>query len=218
MKAVILIQKVVRGKIARKNLARKAAELRKFKESRNMMATRIQSAYRGYRGYLKSKIVMLDMRKIREHKASKATKINNFVRCFLSRARRRNLTDARMKKWLHDARMWRETWSDESSAWYYIHTANHEALWEPPPDGYTKADGKLVLANGAIMDDPKNKKKNIYGEDEEDEEEETKKKKEKFCCECTERVAIRACNECGDKFCTPCYKETHAMGTRRLHT
>ena len=45
-----------------------------------------------------------------------------------------------------------------------------------------------------------------------------KKKNARMCSECSSRVAIRACNECGDKFCTKCYKFLHSTGTRRTHT
>jgi hypothetical protein len=40
-----------------------------------------------------------------------------------------------------------------------------------------------------------------------------KKKNSRLCSECCSRVAIRACNECGDKFCTKCYKFLHSTGT-----
>jgi hypothetical protein len=41
-----------------------------------------------------------------------------------------------------------------------------------------------------------------------------KKKNSRLCSECCSRVAIRACNECGDKFCTKCYKFLHSTGTK----
>jgi hypothetical protein len=43
-----------------------------------------------------------------------------------------------------------------------------------------------------------------------------KKKNSRLCSECCSRVAIRACNECGDKFCTKCYKFLHSTGTATL--
>jgi hypothetical protein len=52
--------------------------------------------------------------------------------------------------------------------------------------------------------------------DEEDEEVKEvvpdKKKNTRLCSECSSRVAIRACVECGDKFCTKCYKHLHSTG------
>jgi hypothetical protein len=42
-----------------------------------------------------------------------------------------------------------------------------------------------------------------------------KKKNSRLCSECCSRVAIRACNECGDKFCTKCYKFLHSTGMFR---
>jgi hypothetical protein len=55
-------------------------------------------------------------------------------------------------------------------------------------------------------------------ESDEEEEEEAKevvpdrKKNTRLCSECSSRVAIRACVECGDKFCTKCYKHLHSTG------
>jgi len=40
----------------------------------------------------------------------------------------------------------------------------------------------------------------------------TQRLKDKLCSECSERIAIRDCNECGDKFCTKCYKALHTTG------
>ena len=85
-----------------------------------------------------------------------------------------------------------------------------DATWEPPSAGYTKTDGQLVLANGSIIDNPV--------DSEEGEEEDQEKLRDKYCVECTERIAVRLCNECQDKFCTRCFKLTHALGGRRTHT
>jgi len=65
-----------------------------------------------------------------------------------------------------------------------------------------------VLADGSIIEDP---------EVLEAREVEKKKSSETLCCECDERIAIKYCRECGDKYCTPCYRNSHATGTRRKH-
>jgi hypothetical protein len=91
-------------------------------------------------------------------------------------------------------------------------------VWEPSVEGYVKYDGKLVLANGEIVDDPLHRPAKTDEELEEDGGDATEKQKRKLCVECAERIAIRSCVECGDKFCTKCYKTTHATGTRRRHT
>lgn len=44
----------------------------------------------------------------------------------------------------------------DEQKWFYLSTTTGEALWEPPPDGYTKNDGCLVLETGMIVDDPRN--------------------------------------------------------------
>jgi hypothetical protein len=56
----------------------------------------------------------------------------------------------------------------------------------------------------------------IESDEEEEEVKEVvpdKKKNTRLCSECSSRVAIRACVECGDKFCTKCYKHLHSTGT-----
>lgn len=214
-RAATKIQSVARMFIVKKYMAQRRKELLAARDRRVKAATKIQATYRGFRGYLKSKIILLDVRKAKERKAAYATKICNMVRCFLARAKRRKLTKARHTAWLAAARLWQEMWSEDAAAWFYLNAENGEALWEPPPGGYTRTDTKLVLQNGQIIDDPRFQLTNIFGEVEEDE---TEKKPQNLCGECDQRVAIRHCHECGDKYCTKCYKSTHALGTRRTHT
>jgi hypothetical protein len=136
------------------------------------------------------------------------TVINTMVRGFLAK---RRVADVRREKTLTllaDARAWKEGWSDEAEAWFYLNENTGEDLWEPPASGYTKSDGSLVLANGTIIEDP-----DVL----EAREMEAKKTAETLCCECDERAAIKFCRECGDKYCTPCYRNSHATGTRRKH-
>lgn len=213
--AVMRIQALIRGKLVRKYLQRRRKDLMEQRSIRIKAVIKIQSAYRGYRSYLKSRILMLELERRRKQKALASTKICNMVRCFLARARRRKLEKARYLAWLSSARSWQEIWAEDSESWFYFNAATGEALWEPPRDGYIKADGKLVLASGEIIDDPRQKKLNIFGE-EEDEEDERQSKT--ICSECNERHSIKKCNECGDGFCTICYKQTHASGARRNHT
>ena len=104
-------------------------------------------------------------------------------------------------------------------------SATGEALWEPSALGYTKSDGFLVLANGEICEDPLLRRAEVEPAQSDDENEEVakvvpekKKKNNKLCSECADRTATRGCNECGDKYCTKCYKFMHSTGTRRTHT
>ena len=88
----------------------------------------------------------------------------------------------------------------------FIHIG--DSCWEPTKEGYTKADGRLVLTDGSVISDP-NKKRNNDGDDETFPTD--------YCSECNEKYAIRGCVECGDNYCTPCYKSTHSTGTRKNH-
>ena len=91
---------------------------------------------------------------------------------------------------------------------FYLNAETGDSLWEPPPGGYTKSDGMLILESGETIIDPL---KVLYKESDD-------YMNNRLCTECFDRVAIRKCKECGDKFCTICYKETHATGTRKSHT
>lgn len=222
-KHAVKIQALARGFITRNNMERKLAELQAFRDHRNHAATQIQAAYRGFHARLLFKMKLYQLRKVKAEQFRAATSIITMVRGFLCRAELRHLKKARLDQWIADAREWQEMWSDESSAWFYLHTASGEALWEPNRTGYTKFDGSLVLASGEIIPDPLMAKQLAIEDGEVDEEAEAEaaagtKKNNKLCSECADRVAIRSCNECGDKFCTKCYKSTHATGSRRNHT
>lgn len=207
--AAILIQKRIRGVLGRMSMARRRKQMFEYREMRRKAVTSIQAAYRGYRSRLKSRMRMLEAQRKRRRLDNAATKIITMVRGFLCRAFVRDLRKKRFNELLADARAWQEMWSEDTEAFFYLNKASGDALWEPPARGYTKADGQLVLATGAIIDDPA-----VL----EAEEEEKRKNSDKICCECTERTAIRACDECGDNFCTPCFRTSHAAGSRRKHT
>jgi hypothetical protein len=132
---------------------------------------------------------------------------------------------------MDQARQWQEIWSDEEQNWFYYNNATGESAWEPQREGYTKNDGQLVLFNGETIDDPL--KQPAGGDDESSlasnpfggeasakggVKKTNKKLQSKLCSECNERHAIRKCEQCGDQFCTKCYKTTHALGQRRHHT
>lgn len=230
-KYAVRIQALMRGALARMNRERKVAELQEYRYVRYRAATLIQAAYRGYRSRLLVRMKLYKLRKVRSEQARAATAIITVVRGFLCRAYLRDLRAERRERWIAEARTWQEMWSDESAAWFYLNIVTGDALWEPSAEGYVKSDGSLVLASGEIIEDPRNKKPPAEGEEEDDAEggpmaeegsgpRKTDKKKGQshLCSECSDRVAIRSCAECGDKFCTKCYKAAHATGSRRSHT
>jgi hypothetical protein len=214
--AAVKIQAIIRGKIVRKYLTRRRMEALELNSHRNQAAIMIQKTYRGYRAYVQTRILMLETQRKNRVKYDAATKICNMVRCYLARHKKAKLEKARFQSWVAVARSVQELWSEESNCWFYYNSQSGEALWEPPREGYTKSDGKLVIFTGAIIDDPRQKRLNIYGEEEEDEDAEAKAH-QNFCSECNSRFAIKSCQECCDQFCTICYKATHATGTRRNH-
>lgn len=245
--AATIIQKRVRGMITRKTIHRRVKEIQQYRDVRNKAATKIQAAYRGYRNRIMVKIRLMQHRKELRRKFQAATRINTMIRGFLARHQLQGLRIQRYQVWLTMAREWQETWSDEGNTWCYINTTTGEALWEPTRNGYTKADGRLVLYSGDIVDDPRNASpdgENGDGDgqggnssfqrllalaDQADSEEAKAKAAAKLkgkkgwlssslCSECNDRTAVRHCNDCNDDFCTKCYKSSHALGARRHHT
>jgi hypothetical protein len=144
-------------------------------------------------------------RKINNAAIAIQTMCRGFIARYTVRKRRRD----RKQKALDDARAWVETYSEDAEANFYFNAVTNETLWEPPSSGYTKLDGALVLYTGEVIDDP-----DLL----EAEEEERKRQLGQVCSECSDRVAIKLCDQCGDTFCTPCYRSCHTAGARKLHT
>jgi hypothetical protein len=201
------IQARIRGALARMNLHRRRKEAAEYQRERGRQTVLIQSVYRGHRARILFRYYMQERFELRALENSNAIILQCFVRCFVARARIRRLKERRFDTWVANAMTWKEMWAEDSSSWFYFNEQTEEALWEPPAGGYKKNDGQLVLANGEIIDEPDStgKKRRAEGE-------------EHLCVECVKRVAIRSCEECGDGFCTKCYKTTHATGSRKQHT
>ena len=50
------------------------------------------------------------------------------------------------------------------------------------------------------------------------EEERMEAKKQASCVECEQKRATRKCEQCGDGYCTRCFRRTHATGRRANHS
>lgn len=200
------IQALARGYIARKNLHHRRAQLEDYRAEREAAAKKIQAAYRGFRGRVMYRMYLKDHKEWLEHQRVCITRIQTLARQYLAKRTLKELREEQMNLWIKQAMEWQEVWAEDSNAWFYVENETGNAVWEPNPTGYTKADGQLVLANGKIVDPPdlRLQRKLTMGDT--------------VCVECVERTAIRGCNECGDNFCTICYKSTHAIGSRRNHT
>ena len=205
-RAAVLLQALFRGVIVRMNRARKRAELMEYRYLRNKAALLIQKLYRGYRGRVMMRVRMIDRAKKMKRLNKAAVRIQCMVRVHQARIHVKRLKIEQREMWIVDARKCQEMWSEESGTWFYLDTETNLAEWNPNRRGYIKADGRLVLANGEIIVDPRNNNKS------------SKLDGAKLCSECDERIAIRQCNECGDQFCTKCYKTAHMTGSRKKHT
>ena len=205
--AAVRIQSRMRGVLARMNLHRRRKEAEDNVRERNRLAVLIQTVYRGHRARILYRYHMQERNELRMLENKTAIVLQSCVRCFLSRARVNKLRELRFNALVVNAISWKEMWAEDSNSWFYYNEQTQEALWEPPVGGYKRNDGQLVLANGEIIDEPdvSGKKRRAPGE-------------EHLCVECVERVAIRSCEECGDGFCTRCYKASHSSGSRKQHT
>ena len=204
------IQRIIRGVLCRMNMHRKRKEIEDYRRNRAVQITRIQAVYRGFRGRIMARAHIVQKRRKHAKLSTAANKLNMLVRAFNARTELRNRKKERLLKWVADASRWKETWSDDAQAWFYVNDDTGDAVWEPQAEGYTRADGQLVLANGTTVD--------YYNITNGGEVVDVDKVRLQTCIECSYRTAIRACNECGDAFCTKCYNETHAIGGRRTHT
>jgi hypothetical protein len=46
-----------------------------------------------------------------------------------------HLKKAQYERWLVDARIFQETWAEDSESWFYYNSETGEALWEPSAIG-----------------------------------------------------------------------------------
>lgn len=119
--------------------------------------------------------------------------------------------------------------------WLHVDTQTGEAIWAPPPSGYTKADGNLVLRTGQVIPDPVDgdlssiarKRLSPYDADKakladdasgQETEAEESDDEDKLCVECEEEDARRRCEQCEDVFCDACFEKLHRSSKREKHT
>ena len=206
-KMALRIQCVARGMIARINIERHKRKMEQERQFRLSSVVNIQRVYRGHRGRTYFRIKAVDYLRKKRTQNNAATKICNMVRKFLARCLVSELRKERFEGWVTAARKWQETKSEDGVTYFYLNSETGETLWEPPKDGYVKDDGLFVLASGETIVNPA-----FAGMGKEDDY-----NNNRVCSECSDRIAIRKCNDCGDKFCVPCFKDTHLTGTRKSH-
>ncbi|CAN0026735.1 unnamed protein product, partial [Ectocarpus sp. 8 AP-2014] len=134
----------------------------------------------------------------------------------------------RKEKRISDARLWTETWSEDAQMWFYHNAATGKGMKAPPSTGYTKHDGALVLSSGEVVTDPEEggwlyiammivslagRGRGVHRESDTDQA-----RKQSSCVECEQKRSTRKCDQCGDGFCTKCFRKTHATGRRTKHT
>jgi hypothetical protein len=196
---------------ARRRLAIMLADvLRGYKKRRagieDAAVRKIQRTYRGHRGRLWFRMALLHHRVHMRKLAAAATKIQRIARGRLGRQQAQQMRTKQFQERVANAKCIQEMWAEDTHQWFYYNHNTEEATWEPPATGYTKADGRLVLCTGLTIEDPA-----VVAE-----EEAQKRQADRICVECAKRVAIRNCLQCGDKFCTKCYRATH-LGARAEH-
>ena len=118
--AAKFIQKHIRGKIARLRLVgvRKAVNL--YWNKQKISAITIQKLYRGFRGRIKTRSIVLEFKRKRKLLYDSATLIINMCRCFVAVSKSKRYVKERLDGWIDTARGWKETWSEESQCWFYL--------------------------------------------------------------------------------------------------
>ena len=58
-----------------------------------------------------------------------------------------------LAKWIAQARMWRELYAEDAAAFFYFKQSTQESQWEAPTSGYIRADSRIVLLDGTVIDD-----------------------------------------------------------------
>ena len=201
-KAAALIQARMRGKMTRRSVAILAAKRNKQRDKENKAATLIQTHFRAHKAYITY------MLKVQAHRASMvklhaaATRVQAIYRGRLARRLVADMSGENHDEMVERAREYMEIWDEDSQGYFYYRSLDEQAVWEPPSQGYTKADGKLVLRNGEVIPDPAvdpaaNAKK---------------------CIECETELAARYCVDCDDNYCDSCFDKTHNAGKRALHS
>ena len=207
--ACTIIQKHMRRCLAIRRCKRIREERERERKRLEKAAIVVQKHYRGHRARVMTSMRMKSQRGVVRKRNAAAVKIQSWNRGVEARIRVKSMLQDKMDYMMADSRAWQETWSEESNSWFYYNAETDQAVWEPPSSGYCKADGKLVLATGKVIEDPL---KAMTEEEKEAKEKETK------CSDCEKAEATRFCNECGDKYCTACYNQAHASGARAEHT
>ena len=151
-----MIQSLARAVVARERVdALYDARDRKRRRD-DGAATAIQTAARGRaaRSEHGARLAVVLARRRAEHGG--ATAIARRIRGTLARSRARKLRDDRVAAMIADARRCVEQWNDDEATFMYYDDKARTQEWEPPPSGYLRRDGLLVLTNGRICEDPDN--------------------------------------------------------------
>uniref|UniRef100_K3WMU7 WW domain-containing protein n=1 Tax=Globisporangium ultimum (strain ATCC 200006 / CBS 805.95 / DAOM BR144) TaxID=431595 RepID=K3WMU7_GLOUD len=238
--AATKIQKIARGRRARWILRDLKEQAKQRRILEHASAIKIQKVYRSHRSRLSTELKLLALREKNRWRAKAATTIQKRMRSYLAKKCVQRVREAHAAQLVTLARTWVEYWNEDTSSWFYYNQENGEAIWTPPPTGYTKADGNLVLQNGKIIPDPldgniseamrtrkathlgSGKSKDDTDNDQEEEHahehDNDDDDEDKLCVECEDEDARRRCDQCEDVFCDACYDKLHRSSKREKHT
>eukprot|EP00567_Pseudictyota_dubia_P018134 CAMPEP_0197439178 /NCGR_PEP_ID=MMETSP1175-20131217/5984_1 /TAXON_ID=1003142 /ORGANISM="Triceratium dubium, Strain CCMP147" /LENGTH=916 /DNA_ID=CAMNT_0042969043 /DNA_START=547 /DNA_END=3297 /DNA_ORIENTATION=+ len=203
--AAVFMQKIGRIYMAKLYVSRVREEHERRLMIWGQTALTVQRVYRGHRGRLAVRLQLKSRKaQIRKQRLA-AVKLQSIWRGVMAGREVDRLRRDDQDDMMQTARQWQEMWSDDSETWFYYNADKNESLWEPPETGYTKADSRLVLKNGHVVDDPLVPKP----ADDENGNEEPK------CVDCETANASRLCDQCGDGYCTACFIKAHPKGGRR---
>ena len=195
------IQARFRGREGRRLAKAKLLKAQERSRIENAAAVKIQSQYRSHRGRITFMLKIQKHRFAMAKENAAATKLQAIYRGRLGRRRVKDMSGANKDELIALAREYTEMWDEDYQAYFYYNAERDEALWEPPRQGYTKSDSKLVLRTGEVIPDP----------------ELDPAANAQHCVECEDELAARYCADCDDAYCASCYDNTHSAGKRVFH-
>ena len=206
-RACLKMQRVYRGRRGRLAMQARREERMLQCIREEQVALKLQAVFRGHRGRLLYQLkFQLKNAKSKEHDR-KITKLQALFRGRQGRKEARQVKDAATAELREWAKEWQEYYDEQSGTYAFHNLFTQEIVYDPPLQGFIKADGMLALSDGRIVADG-----SMEGQGNGDGEFNLRK-----CVECEFNAATRLCDDCGDEYCDECYGVVHEKGKFKAH-
>ena len=204
--ACIKLQRLFRGRRGRRAMEERKQEKAWQTAREEQVALKLQAVFRGHRGRLLYQLKFQVKQARQREEEDKITKLQAVFRGRQGRRtalRKKEEVTAELKEW---AKEWQEFYDENIGAYAFHNLYTQEIVYDPPLQGFIKADGKLALSDGRIVDD-------VLQQDGDGEASSIARK----CVECEFNEATRNCEDCEDEYCDACYEVVHEKGKFASH-